>query len=102
MEIGGRKFCALLDSGASHSYVSSTLIDLTRARAVKSSTRRIATLVGVTTTKLREYDLCLRALKGNLALNTRVMRVNKKELLMLDNPNNEQRIANPRTCVASN
>ena len=46
VEIDGQKFRALLDSGSSHSYVSSTVIDLTR-------TRRIGTLLGVTTTKLR-------------------------------------------------
>ena len=62
--------------------------------AVGSSTRRIGTLLGVTTTKLRVYDVCLKALKGNFALNTRVTRINRKELLMLDNPHNEERIAN--------
>ena len=81
VEIGGRKFRALLDSGASHSYVSSTLVDLTRARAARRSTRRIATLMGVTTAKLQEYDFCLRALKGNFTLNVRATGINKKELL---------------------
>ena len=37
-EVGGQKFRALLDSRASHSYVSSTSIELTHARAVKSGT----------------------------------------------------------------
>lgn len=90
VEIGGRKFRALLDSGASHSYVSSTLIDLIRARAVKTNT----TLMGVTTTKLREYDLCLRAVKGNFSLNVRATGINKRELLTLDNSHDEERIAN--------
>ncbi len=59
VDVNGRKFLALLDSGASQSYVSSTLIDLIGAR-VRSGTGRVATLLGVATTKLQEYGLRLR------------------------------------------
>ena len=94
VDVNDRKFCALLDSGAGESYVSSTFIDLIGARVVWSGTRRVATLLGVTTTKLQEYDLCLHAVKGDFALNTRVTRIDKRELLMLDNPWYAERIAN--------
>ena len=94
VDVNGRKFRALLDSGASQSYVSSTLIDLIGARVVRSGTRRVATLLGVTTAKLQEYDLSLRAVKGDFELNTRVTRIDKRELLMLDNPRYAERIAN--------
>lgn len=66
VDVNGRKFRAHLDSGASQSYVSSTLIDLIGAHVVRSGTRRVATLLGVTTTKLQEYDFCLRAVKRRL------------------------------------
>lgn len=66
VDVNGRKFRALLDSGASQSYVSSTLIDFIGAHVVRSGTRHVATLLGVTTTKLQEYDLCLRAVKRRL------------------------------------
>ena len=52
VDVNSRKFCALLDSGVSQSYVSSTLIDLIGARVVRSGTRCGAMLFGVTTTKL--------------------------------------------------
>ena len=65
VDVNGRKFRALLDSGASQSYVSSTLIDLIGARVVRSGTRRVATLLSVTTTKLQQYDLSLRVVKGD-------------------------------------
>ena len=78
--------------GASHSYVSSTLIDLIRARAVKSGTRRVAALLGVTTTNLSQYDLCIRTVKGD-SLYTHVTRIDKRELLLLDNPRYAERIA---------
>ena len=86
VNVCGHKFCALLDSGASHSYMSSTLVELTRVQAVKSGTRRVATLLGVATTKLLEYDLCLRSVYRNFELNTHVTQINKRELLTLDNP----------------
>ena len=92
VDVNDQKFHALLDSGASQSYVSSTLIDLIGARVVRSATRRVATLLGVTATKLQEYDLCLRTVKGNFVLNTRVTRIDKRELLMLDNPRYAERI----------
>ena len=92
VDVCGHKFRALLDSGASQSYVSSTLVDLTRAHAVKSGTRRVATLLGVATTKLLEYDLCLRSVKRDFELNTRVTQISKRELLTLDNPRYAERI----------
>ena len=93
VKVNGHKFHAILDSGASHSYVFSTLIELIRARAVKSGTRRVAMLLGVTTTKPSEYDWCLSAVKGDFALYTRVTRIDKRDLLMLDNPRYAERIA---------
>ena len=63
VDVNGRKFRALLDSGATHSYVSSTLNDLIGARVVKGGTRHVATLLGVTTTKLLEYDCVCEQLK---------------------------------------
>lgn len=66
VDVNGRKFRALFDSGGSQANVSSTLIDLVGACVVRSGTHR------VTTTKLQEYNLSLRAVKGDFALNTRV------------------------------
>ena len=54
---------------------------------------RVATLLGVTATKLQEYDLSLGLLKET-ALNTRVTQIDKSGLLMLDNPQYAKRIAN--------
>ena len=61
---------------------------------VRSGTRRVATLLGLTTTKLQEYNLCLRAVKGNFALSVRVTRIDKRALLMLDNHRYAERRAN--------
>ena len=90
IKINGQTFRVLLDSGASHSYVSSTLIEKIKARPVKVGTRRIATLMSTTTTKVEEYELPLEEYKRNFVLNARVTKINKRELLTLDNPNYEQ------------
>ena len=68
VKINGQKFCALLYSGASHSYASNTLINQVKATMVKNSKRRVATLFGVTTTKLAECDITLGAAKGDFVL----------------------------------
>ena len=49
VHINGYKFCALLDSGASHLYASSTAIKLTCANLKSTGLRQIAMLTGVTT-----------------------------------------------------
>ncbi|CAB4042903.1 Hypothetical predicted protein, partial [Paramuricea clavata] len=92
IKINGQTSRSLLDSGASHSYASSTLIEQIKARPVKTSTRRIATLMSTTTTKVEEYDLSLEAiiLIRKFVLNARVTKINKRELLTLDNPNYER------------
>ena len=45
------------DSRANHSYVPTTLVELTHAHAVKSGIQCVATLLGVATTKQLEYEL---------------------------------------------
>jgi hypothetical protein len=49
VQVKGIKFRALLDSGASNSFVSETLVSLGGVKAVKTSTRQISTLMGATT-----------------------------------------------------
>ncbi|CAB4027147.1 Hypothetical predicted protein [Paramuricea clavata] len=56
---------------------------------LEQNTRRIATLMSTTTTKVEEYDLSLEAILRKFVLNARVTKINKRELLTLDNPNYE-------------
>jgi methionine synthase I (cobalamin-dependent) len=73
VQVKGIKFRALLDSGASNSFVSETLVSLV---GVKTSTRQISTLMGATTTKMSQFDLSFEALKGGFVLNARVTMIN--------------------------
>lgn len=49
VKVAGYKFRALLDNGASHSYASSTFVNLTKPEHKASGVRQIAMLVGVAT-----------------------------------------------------
>ena len=55
VNVAGYKFRALLDSGASHSYCSSTFVDLVKAQPKSSGLRQIAMLMGVTTKTMQEF-----------------------------------------------
>ena len=54
VKVAGYKFRALLDSGASHSYVSSTFLNLTKPELKSFGVRRIAMLMGVTSRIMQE------------------------------------------------
>ena len=79
VKINGIKFRALLDSGASHSYASTTSMSSVKTKAVKSNTLKITKLIGVTTTKLK-------SLRRDFTLDAKITVINKRELLTLDNP----------------
>ena len=68
VQVNGFKFRALLDSGASHSYVSSKFASLVKAEPRSSSVRQIAMLMGVRTKKLRIYDVGINSLDGEFSL----------------------------------
>ena len=94
VKVGGLKFRALLDSGASHSYVSARLVELTQASEVKRETRRIATLMGTSTSKFSLHDIRFESVEGNFGLNARVRKIERRELLNLENPHSDELIRN--------
>lgn len=96
VKIDGFKFRALLDSGASHSYASSTVIELIKVRPKSTGLRQIAMLTGVTTRTMQVFALVISSVAGDFKLDVDITRVNKRELLVLENPGYKQVIeANP-------
>ena len=75
VNINGIKFRALLDSGASHSYVSQKFVDLVGASPATVATRQIST----------QYDLTLESVKSKFSLNVRATGINRRELLEHNN-----------------
>ena len=84
--MGGYKFRALLDSGSNDSYVLSTAIELIKAKVKSSSFRQIAMLTDVETRTMQVYEVVMRSVTGDFSLNVNVTKIEKRELLTLDNP----------------
>jgi len=86
VKINEFKFRALLDSGSSHSYASSTAINLIRATPKSASLRQIAMLTGITTRTMQTFDVVMESVTGEFKLNVNITKVERRELLTLDNP----------------
>ena len=86
VRINGYKFRALLDSGASHSYASSTAIKLIGAKCKSVGVRQIVMLTGVTTRKMQVYDASVESLNKDFVLDVSLTKIEKNELLELENP----------------
>ena len=90
VKTNGYKFRALLDSGASHSYASSTAINLINAKPKSTGLRQIAMLTGVTTRTMQVYEVVLGNVTGDFKLNVNITKIEKRELLSLENPHYER------------
>ncbi len=86
VRINGYKFRALLDSGASHSYASTTAIDLSGAKVKSTSLRQIAMLTGITTRTMQVYNVQVSSLANDFSLNVNLTKIENRELLSLENP----------------
>ena len=82
--IVGYKCRALIDTGAGSSYVSSTLLDILKQQPIKREIRSFE-MFGTTTKYVGIYEIKMTDVKEEFQIQTEVIRVAKKELLMLDN-----------------
>ena len=87
VEVNGIKCRALIDSGAGSSYVSEKLIDLLRLKPIATQTRSIDMLMSTKVSTSEEYDLSFRSVNHQFTLPVKATKVNKSELLLIDNPN---------------
>jgi hypothetical protein len=86
VRINGYKFRALLDSGASHSYASTTAIDLSGAKVKLTSLCQIAMLTGITTRTMQVYNVQVSSLTNDFSLNVNLTKIENRKLLSLENP----------------
>ena len=93
VQVAGYKFRALLDSGASHSYCSSTFANLVKAQPKSSGLCQIAMLMGVTTKTMQEFNVKMSAVTGSFQLDVSVTKIEKRELLLLENPQYKEVLA---------
>ena len=87
IEVNGIKCRALIDSGAGSSYVSAKLIELLRLKPTDVQTKTIDMLMSSKIARLEVYDLELRSVNHQFSLSVKATKVNKTELLSIENPN---------------
>ena len=87
--LDGIKTRALLDTGAGSSYASARLINALHKQPTETKTKRIEMMLGSTTTKVGIYNVKINSIDGDFSLDVNVTKVDKPQLMHLDNPNYE-------------
>ena len=88
VEVYGTKCRALIDSGAGSSYVSAKLIELLRMKPAEIQTKTIDMLLSSKQARLEVYDFELKSVDLQFSLSVKATKVNKTELLSIEDPNN--------------
>ena len=83
----------MLDTGATVSYASGYILDRLKLVPTNTLTRRIQTIVGIVTKRIETYDLQVSDTKGKCTMPVCATRVDRGELLSVDNPNYAEMIS---------
>ena len=94
VDANGVKCRAFIDTGAGSSYASSKLLDTIKAQPKKKEIRRVEMLFGTSTKLVGIYNLRLNDTSNKFHIETEVTRVERSDLLTLDNPKYKEIIAN--------
>ena len=86
VDVNGVKCRALLDTGAGSSYASSTLLDRLYFRPLRQQFKCIEMMFGTSNKAVDIYGLQIRSVDGKFTLEAEVNKVDRKELLTLENP----------------
>ena len=92
VSVNGVTCQALLDTGATVSYASGYILDRLKLAPSRSLMRCIQTIVGVVTKRNEVYDVKVSDTKGDLTIPLSVTRVERSELLSVENPNYKELI----------
>ena len=86
-KVDGIECRALIDSGAGSSYGSAKPINLLKKRPTDVSKRRVDMLMSSQVSRLETYETVVESVSGDFQVDVNVIKVNKEELLSVDNPN---------------
>ena len=87
VNVNGVTCRALLDTGATVSYASGYLLDRLKLRPTRKLTRRVQTIVGVVTKQNEIFSVQASDTQGKYTIPLSVTRVERAELLSVENPN---------------
>ena len=94
VKVLGVKCRALLDTGAGSSYASAALLNLLQVRPYHREVRQIEMMLGAVTKQVEIFQVQVSSTSGDLSLTTEVTKVDKNQLLSLENPRYEQCLTN--------
>ena len=86
VKVDGITCRALIDTGAGSSYASAKLLDLLKKKPSETKTKRVDMPISSKVTKLEMYDTVVESLDGSYQMSVKLTKVNKAELLSIDNP----------------
>ena len=92
VKVDGIMCPVLIDTGTGSSYPSAKLLDLLKKKPSETKTKRVEMLMSSKVTRLEVYDTVVESLDGNYQMSVKMTKVNKAELLSIDNPNYGQLI----------
>ena len=87
VQINGITTLALLDTGDGSCYASSSLTNALKIKPKAVKTKQIEMMLGSTTTRVEIYAANLKSLDQKFELEIEVSKVDKPELMKLNNPN---------------
>ena len=87
VKLNGVKCRALLDTGATGSYLSAFLVDLLKVKPSRILTRGIKTIMGLVTKRVETYDVQISDTQEKCVLPVSATKIDQRELLTLENPN---------------
>ena len=86
VKVNGVKCRAIIDSGSGSSYASAKLIETLGVKPTETKTSRIDMLMTSRLTRLEIYKVRIQSVDSDYELETNLTKVNKSELLFVDNP----------------
>ena len=93
VKVQGVRCCALLDTGVGSSYASAALLKLLKVRPYQREVRQIEMMLGAVTKQVEIFQVQVSSTSGDLCSDTEVTKVDKNQLLSLENPRYEQCLA---------
>ena len=86
VKVNGITCRALIDSGAGSSYISGKHAAMLHVKPVETRTSKNDMLLKSKTTKLDIYEATVESMVSDYAMNVKLIKVEKEELLTVDNP----------------
>lgn len=96
VKLNGVTCRALLDTGATASYASGYILDRLNLVPSRTLTRQIQTIVGTVTKRTETYNVQVSDTKGNYTIPLSANRIDRAELLCVENPNYREMIGKYR------